>query len=636
MSGTASNGVDYTNMTGRVTILANAGTTNISIQPIADSLIEGAETVVVTIVETNTYLIDQYTYVAPLLVKDTPTTMSVYPHADAVETNGPPGAASVTGSFLIQRGGDDNLFPAMEVRYSMSGTASNGVDYTFLNGTMSFALGENSKYVDVIPVDDTLVEGLESAVLTLLPTNTCVITTQSNATVTVADTATTVSITQVQHATEPGFGITVPPQVGIFRIERYDSHSPTMALPALTILFQISGTASNNIDYTNLVGSVTFAAGETVTNIFVHPVGDLLFEGDETVTVDLQLSGEKYFIDPSAAQATLTISDGSGFQLVAVNISSPPGIDYHQPSNSLIVSCNSAAGGIPFNFVRIYTNTVSSNIVSVVTNWSNVHGVGDELKLVTAKTTANGFTNGDMFFSSDMGIGWLSADGTRSNLNWCVLTNSFETNSLPIRGGLCFDTTGLFSNQLIVVTSPGTQSPGNKGVWRIRSNGTNGIPTLITNINTPHLEGVTVIPNDVARWGPWAGKIVTGDEVNFPPLIYAIASNGVVTNYDTTTFTSGGILPEDFDIIPANQDLYVCDQARSAVAKLSRNYFTNFVGDLLITDELSSPHSMFIVHWNAATTNFTTVPIPFQYSDGVEGMFEHVTFAPLNLPPLTP
>ena len=45
---------------------------------------------------------------------------------------------------------------------------------------------------------------------------------------------------------------------------------------------------------------------------------------------------------------------------------------------------------------------------------------------------------------------------------------------------------------------------------------------------------------------------------------------------------------------------------------------------------------LFILHWNAATTNFITRKIPFSYPDGSAGHFEHVTFAPISLPPLNP
>jgi hypothetical protein len=100
------------------------------------------------------------------------------------------------------------------------------------------------------------------------------------------------------------------------------------------------------------------------------------------------------------------------------------------------------------------------------------------------------------------------------------------------------------------------------------------------------------------------------------------------------------IRSEDFEVIPPNQDLYTCDASAGRISKLTRNYLTNHVGDLLIADagEFPSPTigKLFIVHWDVATTNFITIPIQLNYPDGGNGYFEHVTFSPLNLPTLNP
>jgi len=246
------------------------------------------------------------------------------------------------------------------------------------------------------------------------------------------------------------------------------------------------------------------------------------------------------------------------------------------------------------------------------------------------KQTAGGFTNGDMFFGSGTSIGWLSADGTRSNLNWCTLTNSAVTNALDLRGGLYVDQTGVWSNQLISVTSDTSNTLSDKGIWRVDAQ---GHPTLITNIFTRHLEGVVTLTNDVPKWGPWARKTITGDEAavdesnHSRPLIYSIDTNGSVAKFALD------IQPEDFDIIPTNQDLYCVDNRDFSIVKLHRDYFTNYVGDLLITQageyDLAHPARLFIVRWDNASTNFVikTITLP-----GAYGLFEQVSFAPINLP----
>jgi hypothetical protein len=130
------------------------------------------------------------------------------------------------------------------------------------------------------------------------------------------------------------------------------------------------------------------------------------------------------------------------------------------------------------------------------------------------------------------------------------------------------------------------------------------------------------LTNDVQKWGPWAGKIITGAEAKIPPLIHAIGTNGIVESFAL------GIAPEDFDLIPPNQDLYLPGFNEGKIYKLSKSLLTNYVGDLLITQEAPP---LVIVHWDPINSAFTVRAIP--PPPGIQG-FEHVTFAPINLPSL--
>jgi hypothetical protein len=407
----------------------------------------------------------------------------------------------------------------------------------------------------------------------------------------------------------------------------------------LSVFYRISGSAENGIDFTNLSGVVTIPANTFAQTIDINPYADDITEFEESMILTL-IPTNAYMIDPASPAAAIIIADStnSPFEVVA-NVDSPIGIDYHAPSNSLIVSYNYDADdpGQPFNFARVYTN-ISGTTNVVVTNWAGVSGVVDEVKVATVKATVGGFTNGDLYFGSDTGIGWLSSDGTRSNLDWCILTNVVVTNALLLRGSLHWDETGTWSNDVIAVTSDATISGSKKGIWRVDAQ---THPTLIAQIDTRHLEGVVTVTNDVQRWGPWAGKILTGDEDAADangasrPLIYTVDLNSAVVANDTANLFPGAIYPEDFDIIRQNQNLYACNP-NGMIVKLSSTYLTNYVGDLLITDagEVSSPAKLFIVHWDSAKTNFVTRRISYVLPDGNAGAFEHVTFAPINIPKL--
>ncbi len=53
------------------------------------------------------------------------------------------------------------------VVYSVGGTADGGIDFAPITGTITFAAGQTAATIDLIPVDDAVVEGIENVTLTL-------------------------------------------------------------------------------------------------------------------------------------------------------------------------------------------------------------------------------------------------------------------------------------------------------------------------------------------------------------------------------------------------------------------------------------------------------------------------------------
>jgi hypothetical protein len=408
-------------------------------------------------------------------------------------------------------------------------------------------------------------------------------------------------------------------QIGSFALIR---RSPINSNP-LTVYYTVSGSATMGVDYTNLLGTVTFGAGEFTTNIFIYPIADNQIEFEESVTLTL-VHTNGYFVDPAYESATVWIEDTvtNVFEVVMTNLWAI-GIDYHPVTNALIASTDPRVYDPPF-FLQIRTNIVFTNEVFVTNTliypWVTNASLQDEVKLAIVKNTSNGFTQGDMFFGAFQKgfIGWASADGISCDNMWKVLTN--ETTEALFRGGFYVDQSGSFGGDLIAVTG-GSRNEGGE-VWRINS-ATNAvrIANLTTNLLLPHLEGVLTLTNDVARWGPWAGKIITGAESEDPPRVISVDTNGAVAYYFL------GVHPEDFDIIPPNQDLYCTDQINGSLFKISRTLLTNFWGDLLITQEGFANPSLHFVHWTGS--NFITRRLSYTNA------MEHCTFAPIDIPPLS-
>jgi len=224
VSGTASNGVDYLTLPGQVGIPAGASSADIVVWPIDDNLVEATETVVLTLLPTcpqclfhnpmcevaegtNCYPIGPDSQaVAYIHDSDTGTNHVVVTIAatDAIAVEGPfcrsnwwwtsgwngsnwtivpatayPGStASWTNTcsttniatFVVRRSGPTNA--DLTVYYAIGGSASNGIDYLTLPSNITIPVGRHAARIDVIPIDDSIPEHIETVLLSLLPAPT--------------------------------------------------------------------------------------------------------------------------------------------------------------------------------------------------------------------------------------------------------------------------------------------------------------------------------------------------------------------------------------------------------------------------------------------------------------------------------
>jgi hypothetical protein len=105
-------------------------------------------------------------------------------------------AGSDPGIFRISRTG--STAAALTVSYTVAGSATNGTDYTpNLTGTATIPVGAAFVDVTITPVDDTLVEGDETVILTLVDTADYDLGSATTATVTIADNDVAPQITRI-------------------------------------------------------------------------------------------------------------------------------------------------------------------------------------------------------------------------------------------------------------------------------------------------------------------------------------------------------------------------------------------------------------------------------------------------------
>ncbi|MGB3204021.1 MAG: S8 family serine peptidase [Crinalium sp.] len=219
--------------------------------------------------------------------------------ASAAETVA--GQAANPGLYTFTRTGSTTS--ALTVNYAMSGTATNGTDYSNVGTSVSFAAGQSSVTRSVTVIDDTLLETNETAILTIAANAGYTIGGTGNATVTIADNDGTLPVVSIA-ASDATAAETPSGQVA--NQGRYTLTRTGSTTSALTVNYTVGGTATNGTDYQALGGSITFAAGQTSVNLPVKVTNDNLVEANETVAVTLS-ANSAYSI--GTASATVTIAD---------------------------------------------------------------------------------------------------------------------------------------------------------------------------------------------------------------------------------------------------------------------------------------------------------------------------------------
>jgi hypothetical protein len=182
-AGTATNGFDYSGLGGAtslVVIPAGQPSGNVTVTPLADNLVEAPETLIVTLAPSSGYLIGSPDTATVTIADDPPVVNVTASDPDASESGPDPGVFTFT-----RRGG--NLATSLSFNFTRGGTATNVSDYASIPTSLSFPGRQAAATVTVSPVDDTLVEGPETVVLTVIASGSVVVGPSPTATVTIAD-----------------------------------------------------------------------------------------------------------------------------------------------------------------------------------------------------------------------------------------------------------------------------------------------------------------------------------------------------------------------------------------------------------------------------------------------------------------
>ncbi|MGQ0849140.1 MAG: Calx-beta domain-containing protein [Actinomycetota bacterium] len=160
LGGSAGNGTDYAGLGTSVVIAAGQPSASIVVTPINDVIAEAAETVVLNLAANPSYAVGSPSSATVNIADNDLPVVTVNASDDSASESGPS-----TGTFTFSRTGD--LSGALTVNYSIGGSATNGSDYAALLGTVVIPASASTATVVVTPVDDALVEGQETVILTV-------------------------------------------------------------------------------------------------------------------------------------------------------------------------------------------------------------------------------------------------------------------------------------------------------------------------------------------------------------------------------------------------------------------------------------------------------------------------------------
>ena len=187
------------------------------------------------------------------------------------------------------------------VSLGVSGTNITSGDYNLSNTTITILNGATTGTVTFTVVDDPLVEGPETAILTISnPSSGIVLGSTTTQNISIADNdIPTVSVTAGSNAAEPSTN-------GSFNI--------TLSNPApaggVIIAYTLSGSSTLNSDYSDpLSGSITIPLGNTSGTITLNVNDDPNYEGTETINILLNSASNGFAIANSTASINLLDND---------------------------------------------------------------------------------------------------------------------------------------------------------------------------------------------------------------------------------------------------------------------------------------------------------------------------------------
>ncbi len=394
LTGTATSGADYTALAVPVVVTfpvgsANNAVQNVAIPVLADSFVEGNETVNLGLSSpsTNAQLGAQTTHAATITDDDLATV--AFQLATSATTNEAAGNFNVAVRLTLAAG---TLGQAVTVNVTdaLTGTATSGTDYMALANpvVVTFPVGSANNAVQnvAIPVlADTLVEGGETVNLGLSsPSANAQLGAQTTHQATITDDD------QASVAFAAATSATANEAAGNHNVVvRLTLASGTLSQAVtVNVTDALTGTASSGTDYTALANPVvvTFpigSANNATQNVAIPVLTDLIVEGNETVNLGLSNpSGNATLGAQTTHAATITDDD-----LATVAFATATSASANEAAGNINVAVRLTLPGGPL--AQAVTVNVTNALTGTATSGTDYTALGNPVVVTFAIGSAN-------------------------------------------------------------------------------------------------------------------------------------------------------------------------------------------------------------------------------------------------------
>jgi hypothetical protein len=394
-NGTATAGQDYTATSSTLTFAAGQLARSFTVPILHDTLVEGPETVLLTLSSPSAGAAIGSPNPATLTIKDNDVggALKLSAATYTVAENGGQGTITV-----LRSGGAAS---EVTVQYATADdSAQAGIDYAATAGTLTFAAGETSKSFAVPILDNDVADAARTFKVVLAgPGGGGVLGAPATAAVTITDDEVGVRFGSASYSA--GEAATS----ALITVQR----TGPKAAPATVQYATGDGSATAGLDYQARSGTLTIPAGATSATFSVPLLADTLVEGDETVNLTLSNPAGALLGSPNTAALTIKDNDNGGVIAFALataavtegksvtltvkrtgtNLGSNVSVDY-------AVSGGSATNGSDFTLaagtLTFGATQTTKTIVVAVTEDGVVEG--DETFVVTLNNAAGGGTLG--------------------------------------------------------------------------------------------------------------------------------------------------------------------------------------------------------------------------------------------------